>query len=123
MIYNKKFFLKEREGQTHLKSSEIQAPFLVVLTKRCFFTSSIVITSTNLLVQDRLVSTMADPKADKLIILLLAAYFSLDLEYPTGYMQFMRAIERLVTGKIAPSKYGNTKAALVRFLSQIGIKF
>jgi hypothetical protein len=95
-------YLKEKEGLLELSSSQIQAPFLVILTKPCFFTGETSVTNASLMFQDRLVCSMKDPKTDKTVMLLLAEYFCLCLEYPQPYMQFMRAIEHLVTGAIAP---------------------
>lgn len=71
------------------------------------------------MMKDRLITTTENPTTEESIMVLLAAYFALNVEYPSAYMQFLRALERLTTGNIAPSKYGNTRAKFERFISML----
>ncbi|KAK3917648.1 OTU domain-containing protein 2 [Frankliniella fusca] len=108
-----------KEGKGELSSSEIQAPFLVIMTRVCLYTGATKIVSSTLMIQDRLMMSIENPTTEESALTLLASYFTLNVEYPLAYMQFLRALERLLTGSVAPSKYGNTKAKFDRFVSML----
>lgn len=59
------------------------------------------------------------PNAIRCLMTLVAVYNLYDLEYPQAYMEFMRALERFVTGSVVKSKYGNTKKKFDTFHSMI----
>lgn len=72
---------------------------------------------------DVLIVSLKNPSADKAIFLLLAAYVTLKVEYPTKYHQFLRALERLVTGKQQPSIHGKSQVKYDRFVSLLNNKY
>jgi len=100
-------------------SSDIQAPFIVVLRRQDFVTGLHEVRSATLLMSNMMVSSLTYPSVDNIMLLLLGAYVTLNVEYPSPYQQFMRAIEKLVTGKAQPSKYGRTQVAYDRLMSLI----
>ncbi|KAK3918584.1 Protein SSX2 [Frankliniella fusca] len=110
---------EERQSLNEMNSSDIQAPFIVVLRRQDFVTGLYEVRSANLLMANNLVSSLHKPTVDKIMLMLLAAYVTLNAEYPPPYQQFMRALEKLVTGKAQPSKYGRTQVQYDRLMSLI----
>lgn len=104
-----------------LLSSSIQSPFLVVYIKdnpfvhdcKEFKAAAIGMEGSLLIAMNKKTSAV------RCMILLIAAYIVFDLEYPFAYMEFLRALERYVTGSVVQSKYGNTKKKFDSFNSMI----
>lgn len=110
---------EDRQSLQEMDSSSIQAPFVVVLRRHDFITGLHEVRSASLLMANNLICSLSHPTVDKIMLLLLAAYVTLNSEYPSPYQQFMRALEKLVTGKQQPSKYGRSQVQYVRLMSLI----
>lgn len=93
-----------------------------MLHKENFLLGSEELKSASLLMDNTLISTLRSPSADKAVILLLAAYMTLNVEYPNNYQQLLRALERLVTGRQQPSKYGRNQTKYDRFVALLAKK-
>ncbi|XP_052132176.1 uncharacterized protein LOC127751919 [Frankliniella occidentalis] len=109
----------EREAAPHLTSSSIQAPFIVILVKQDFCTGVKDIRSASLMMEGRLVNSLTNPKADQVAILLLAGYYSLNVEYPKVYADFMKSVERIVVNQLDRAASRCRKASWNQFLAML----
>ncbi|KAE8749912.1 hypothetical protein FOCC_FOCC003381 [Frankliniella occidentalis] len=109
----------ESEGTPHLSSTSIQAPFLVALTKQDFCTGEQLLRSASILMENRLVNSLEKPKAEQAVLLLVAAYYTLNADYPKAYLDFMKALERMLIGSVPASHSRNRKASWNKFVAML----